>query len=282
MAAVLIYGASALCSALVWRKGFREDSRWNYLLVLAGFVFHTAAMVKRGLVGSKCPIYNLFEATVFVLWTLLAAYLVLGLWKRWRFLAAFASPVLFGAGVFALMPALDPPHTGRMVLTGVGPSLHATLSLLSYGAFGLSALSGVVFLVQERDLKRRRLRAILSLLPPMDRLERVVGGAMAAGFGLLTLGLVTGFVGLKHLDGRGHFQDPKVLWSVGVWILYGVVMYLRWRKAHRGRRLALAAAGSFAFVLLTFWGTNLMSTIHNPAAPQAPRPAAPAAAVPAP
>ena len=42
----------------------------------------------------------------------MAAYLVIGLLPRLRFLGAFASPVLLAIGVFALMPALDPPHGG--------------------------------------------------------------------------------------------------------------------------------------------------------------------------
>ena len=265
--AVIVYGLSALCCALVWRKGFREDSLANYLLVLAGFLFHTTAMFMRGFSLSKCPIYNLHEATVFATWALLAAYLMLGLWPRWRFLLAFTSPILFAAGVFALMPNLDPPHTSSLVLTGVGPSLHATLSLLSYGAFALSAVSAMMFLMQERDLKQHKLRALLSLLPPLERLDRVVSRSLVAGFVLLTLGLLTGFAGLKHLTEKWSLDDANILWSVLVWFLYGSLLLLRWRFAHRGRRLAFGSIGCFTFVFLTFWGTNLLSSIHNPAVP---------------
>ena len=265
--AVMVYGLSALCCTLVWRKGFREDSLGNYLLVLVGFLFHTTAMFMRGFSLSKCPIYNLHEAIIFATWTLLAAYLLIGLWQRWRFLLAFTSPILFAAGVFALMPPLDPPHTSNLVLTGVGPSLHATLSLLSYGAFALSAVSGRMFLMQERDLKQHKLRALRSLLPPLERLERVVARSVVTGFVLLTLGLLTGFAGLKHLTEKWNLDDAKILWSVLVWLLYGTLLVLRWRFAHRGRRLAFGSIGCFTFVFLTFWGTNLLSTIHNPSSP---------------
>src|SRR6185295_3487420 len=46
----------------------------------------------------------------FAIWTILAVYLVVGVWSRLRFLGAFASPVVFAIGVFALMPGLDPQH----------------------------------------------------------------------------------------------------------------------------------------------------------------------------
>jgi uncharacterized membrane protein YbhN (UPF0104 family) len=60
-------------------------------------------MIKRGFSLERCPVHNLFEATMFVMWTMVAAYLVFGIWSRLRFLGAFASPVLFAIGVFALL-----------------------------------------------------------------------------------------------------------------------------------------------------------------------------------
>jgi hypothetical protein len=38
---------------------------------------------------------------------------------------------------------------------------------------------------------------------------------------------------------------------------------LRWRCARGGRSFAWGAVVVFAFVLLTFWGTNLLSTLHH-------------------
>ena len=49
-----------------------------------------------------------------------------------------------------------------------------------------------------------------------------------------------------------------------VWLLYLGLIIMRWRFSQSGRRFALSAIGSFAFVLLTFWGTNVLSPLHNP------------------
>ena len=49
------------------------------------------------------------------------------------------------------------------------------------------------------------------------------------------------------------------------------LLLCRWRRGWFGRRFALGAVGAFAFLILTFWGTNLLSTIHNsPAAARSP------------
>ncbi|MEK7684204.1 MAG: cytochrome c biogenesis protein CcsA [Verrucomicrobiota bacterium] len=261
--AVIIYGLSALYSVFLWRKGFREDNRVNYCLLLLGFGFHTIAMGQRGFSLQHCPLTNIYEATTFVIWTIVTSYLVLGAWSRLRFLGAFASPVLLGMGVFALMPALDVHGTKPEVARGF-VSLHAALILLSYGAFGLSSVAALMYLTQEHDLKFHKLRAVFSLLPPIQRLELVIGRLLLAGFILLTAGLSLSPVLLKHRDGVFFKADPKILWSIFVWLVYVGLLLMRWRFAQGGRRFAWGAVGSFSFILLTFWGFNLLSSVHHP------------------
>src|SRR5438132_11430808 len=95
LAAVMVYGLSAIYSVFLWRKGFRQHDRVNYGLLLLAAVFHTTAMFKRGFSFDRCPVNNLYEATLFLLWTIVATYLVVGLWPRLRFLGAFAAPFWF-------------------------------------------------------------------------------------------------------------------------------------------------------------------------------------------
>lgn len=265
MLAVIFYGLSMVYSVFLWRRGFRQDNRVNYLLLLAAFALHTTAMIKRGLSLQHCPVSNLYEATTFVTWTIVAVYLVVGLWARLRFLGAFASPVLFGVGVFSLMPGLDAHGANRAEFANISTSLHAALLSLAYGAFGLSSVAALMFLTQERNLKLHKLKAIFSLLPPIERLEAVVGRMLLAGFVLLTLGLAAGAYDLARVGRSEAYRgDPKILWSVLVWMLYLGLVLMRWKFAQGGRRFALGAIGSFVFVLLTFWGVNLLSPLHNP------------------
>lgn len=260
--AVGVYGLSMIYSVFLWRKGFRKDSHVTYFLLLAAFGLHTTAMVMRGLALRRCPVTNLYEATTFAMWTIVALYLVIGVWSRLRFLGAFASPVLFAIGVFTLMPSLDSPRDATTV--NVWISAHAALASLSYGAFGLSAAAALMYLTQERNLKFHKLRAILSLLPPIQRLEAAVGRLLVTGFVLLTVALMIGAFDLGHtLNPQAYRGDPKIVWSALVWLLYAGLVVMRWKFAQGGRRFALGAIGSFVFVLLTFWGSNLLSPLHN-------------------
>ncbi len=259
--AVFVYGISTLYSVFLWRKGFRQDNWVNYFLLLFALGLHTTAMAMRGFDLKHCPVNNLYEATTFILWTIVAAYLVLGIWSRLRFLGAFASPIIFAMGVFALMPSLDPPHGAAPQFSGADLSLHASLVLLAYGAFGLAAVAGIMFLSQEHDLKFHKLRAMLSFFPPIQRLELVTTRLVLAGFILLTVGLCVGAC-LPHHN-YFYYQDPKVLWSGFLWFIYLGLLISHWRFAQSGRRFAVGVIGAFAFLILTFWGTSLLSPLHH-------------------
>ena len=77
------------------------------------------------------------------------------------------------------------------------------------------------------------------------------------GFGLLTTGIV--------VSAAYHFQpgkstslgDPMVLWVMGMWVVYLVLLVLHGRHAQGGKRTAWGALGGFLFMMLTLWGAFL-------------------------
>ena len=259
---VILYGVCSVHFLFLWRKGFRQDDRLSYVILLVAFVCHTLAMVKRGFSLSRCPVNNLYEAIAFVLWTIVACYLVVGLWPRMRFVGAFASPILFAAGVFALFPELDTAGAHPDLAKG-WLSFHAAVILLAYGAFGLASVAGLMYLTQEHNLKFRKVRAVLAMLPPIERLERVIARMLAAGLALLTIGLAVGSLSVRGRHEDFTMWDAKVIWSALVWFLYLGLLIRHRLYAQGGRWFAWGAVLSFAFVLLTFWGTNMMSPLHQ-------------------
>ena len=262
--AVVGYGFSSAYSVFLWRKGFRTDDRVNYFLLLAAAALHTAAMFQRGFSIAQCPVNNLYEATVFIAWTIAAAFLAVGIFRKLRFLGAFASHVLFFIGVFALMPALDPPPAASPNFSNGLTSLHAALILLSIGSFGLSAVAAVMFLTVENDLKLHKLRAVFSRLPPIQRLERVMSNLLVVGVSLLTTGLAFSPPLLKQKYGVWFKNDPLLDYSIFIWLFYLALLVARWKFAQGGRRFAWLTLGSFIFILLTFWGFLLLSPVHRP------------------
>src|SRR5204863_7869648 len=87
---------------------------------------------------------------------------------------------------------------------------------------------------------------------------------LLTGFLLLTAGFAIGVFTLKETHGVYLMRDLKIFWSGLVWVGCLGLLVSRWWFAQRGRRLAWGVVGMFGFVLLTFWGSNLLSGIHNP------------------
>jgi ABC-type uncharacterized transport system permease subunit len=260
--AVIFYGLSTVYSVFLWRKGFRRDEWLNYILIAGGVALHTLAMIKRGMTLHSCPVNNLYEAITFLLWALGMACLVYSLLPRFKFLAAFTAPVLFTVGVFALMPGLDPPHGPKPEFSGGLRSLHAATSLQAYGAFGLAAVAAVMFLVQQHDLKAHKIRALLSLLPSIQRLGLITSRLVAVGFALLTIGLAAGSR-LPRPAGDHYLSDPKVLWSALLWLVYLEALVAYKFFGRTTRRFCIGVIVAFIFLLLTFWITNLDSPLHH-------------------
>jgi ABC-type uncharacterized transport system permease subunit len=198
---------------------------------------------------------------VFIVWTMVGAYLVMSLWGRIRSFGTFVAPVVFGVGLFALLVPPDEVANYRGGLV----SAHVALIALAYGAFGLGSVAAAMYLVQDRNLKFHKLRAALSFLPPIQRLESIMSGLLTAGLALLTAGLCFAPLLVKQEEVAASLtRDPKIMWTAFVWLVYLVLVVLRWGFRQRGKRLAWGAVASFAFLMLTFWGFNLLSPIHNP------------------
>jgi ABC-type uncharacterized transport system permease subunit len=261
--AVIVYGIGMLYSTFLWRRGFQRDNWIHYSLLATAFALHTVAMAKRGFSLNQCPVNNLYEATAFVLWTIAAGNLALGLLPKLRFLGVFTSPLLFGVGLFALWPELDTKYIDNQPnFSSDWFSLHVPIILLGYGAFGLSATAGSMFLTQERNLKSHRATALFALLPPIQRLEKIITATLAIGLALLTVGVGIGAAFVE--SSTAFWSDSKTIWSFLVWAMYGGLLLSHLRFDQRGRRYAWSAIVAFGFVILTFWGTNLLSDIHNP------------------
>lgn len=262
---IAAYGVATFHGVFLWRRGLPRGAWMSYGLVAAGFAPHTAALVGRGFSLNQCPVTNLFEAVMFVTWVMVGAYLLGGWWDRLRSAGLLLAPVVAAAGVFALQPPLDRSNPGFEV-EHAALSFHVTLVLLAYAAFGVASLAGGLYLIRESteagasDSPRRW----PSPLPSGDRLERVLGRSLSVGLILLTGGLVMSFGLMRERYGVLARPDPKIAWSIFVWLVYLglVVAQLQFRPAVR--RVAWGAVGGFAFVVLTFWGTNLLSPIHHP------------------
>jgi len=231
-------------------------NRWAFLLIALAFALHTLFLHQRGEAIGHCPITNLFETLAFFSWSLVLTYMVVGSAYRMSILGAFTAPVVFLINFFALAAPIDLPKV--MPHLGWQLELHATLALLGLGVLGIAALAGVVYLIQERQLKRHVLTSWFYTLPNVGRLELVQQRVLVWGFLIFSAGALLGFF-IPH---RGPDDWVKIAWSAGVWCLYAALVGVLALGRLSHKKTALLSVAGYVFILLTFWGINSLSEAH--------------------
>ena len=132
---------------------------------------------------------------------------------------------------------------------------HAAIAILAFGAFALAFVTSAMYLFQERQLKTRRLSPSFLLLPSIEKLDVINFRLLLMGFVMLTVGMIGGMISYRIV---GHWTMPKIAWAVAVWLVYGALVLARGLWTVRGRKVALGSMASFTFMLIGFWGVNLL------------------------
>lgn len=229
-----------------------RPSRANFFSILAGFLLQSTFLYLRGEQVGRCPLTSLFEVLIFLSWAMVLFYLVVGPAYRLSLLGAFTSPLVFIFQMIALLAVKDTPSQIK-VAPNPWMELHAAASIVAYGAFALACVAGVMYLAQERQLKTHNIHSIFYHLPPIHDLAIANGRLILTGFGLLTIGIAAGL-----MIGQIQSHAVKIAWSVGVWMLYGLIFGLS--KGHRlsPRRVAWLSVGAFTATLITLSGISFI------------------------
>jgi len=260
--AVGLFAGATVQGAFLWRTGFDRDSDSLWWILLAGELALTGALWIHGWTAGHCPVGNIFEAAAFFAWALGMIYLVTARFFRIIPLAVGVAPILLGLTLFGM------EAWTRTIKEAIGApglrSLHITLSILAYGAFGIAAVAAALYLLQSHELRSDLWRALRARLPSLSRLQQTCMIHMTVGWILFTLGIGIGSLWAWTESRPLSFTDAKVLWSLAVWCGYGGLTLLAWRRRQFGRREMTGVLLAFLFVGMTFWWTSLLSPLHRP------------------
>src|SRR5437764_11473176 len=234
------------------RDGVFRPRRFNFVTIAVGFVFQSAFLSIRGHALGRCPITNLFEVFIFLAWSLALIYLLIGPAYRLSLMGAFTAPLVLLIQSFALLVPIDIPHPFRLA---VNPWLefHASMSMIAYGAFALACVAGVMYLVQDRQLKCHQIHSIFYRLPPLTNLFDAITRLLWLGFALYTAGLISGFFT------GGPLPRLKMICAFAVWLFYGAILQGRHSHWFAPKRVAELCILAFSAAVSVLWAINFVS-----------------------
>ena len=224
-------------------------------LLVGGWFFQMAGLYVRGLAVGGCPLGNKFEIIQFVAWSAMVLYFFVGAAFRLSLLGLFtAGYAATLALVSLLVPHWDLARGAKIFGNNPWIELHAALAVFSYGVFGLLALTSIMHLLQNWSLKHKRLNGLFWFLPSMVQLGQINYRMLALGVLLLTFSLGVGAAWwLRDTDSVGY---PKLIVTLGVWLVYLVVLLLRWRTRLVSVRFAWVCVVMFSVALLSLGLVN--------------------------
>ncbi len=157
--------------------------------------------------------------------------------------------LLLGVDVFAA-----PPTSPETIDWHI--KLHVTVALLAFSVLSIAAVFAILLAIQERALRHRQFGHWLQALPPLTLTETLLFRLIGAGFVLLTLTLLSGILFVDNLFGQ-HLVHKTVL-SIVAWLVFGTLLWGRWRHGWRGSRAVNLTLTGMVILLLAFFGSKFV------------------------
>jgi ABC-type transport system involved in cytochrome c biogenesis permease subunit len=256
--AVALYGAAeaASISGLV-----RHPARSSLAsgLVGAGAVLQFVDLETAGRALHSVP-YRTFGGSLSLFgWLLGVSYLILLLRHRERAIGPFLIPFVI---VFSLAGLLIPERgvPPTPATQGVLFALHVTFAMLGYAAFTFSFVLSILYLIQNRQIRRGQTGLLFSRLPALE----VIGGmnrtSVSVGLAALAASILFGVVWANRV--WSTLADPKILFALLTVALYGFLLWME-RRGWKGPRVAVLSILGYALVLFSYTVVNLyLSPAH--------------------
>jgi ABC-type uncharacterized transport system permease subunit len=241
--------------------GKEAAGKWATVLMFLGLAAHYLALLMRAKGTHSVPYHDLQGSMSLFGWLLAVTYLCLEIYHRQRSVGAFVLPIIL---VFFFTSYFVPDHPSPpSAAHGVVFALHVTLSILSYAAFALSCVLSLIYLAEQRFLRKRKLADAVWRLPPLELLDRMSRTSVLLGLITITVGTALGYWAVDRQPGQPAFFDPKYVWTLLVLVLYLAYFQLARTTAWRGARASMLCVFNFVLVVLSFTVVNIFFSQHH-------------------
>lgn len=235
-----------------------------FILVVAGFIFHTSGLAIRWIVSGRAPWSNGYESMIYIAFTSALAGLI---FTRKSYGGLAATMVLAGTILLvAKLSYLDPEITPLVpVLRSYWLTIHVSLIAGSYGFLMLGALIGMINLILFMFLSNNNRERIKLVVQEMSYISEIT---LIGGLVMISIGTYLGGVWANESWGRYWGWDAKETWALVTILVYAFILHMRIIPKLNGLYIYnLAKLFGWASVIMTYFGVNYyLSGLHSYAA----------------
>ncbi len=259
--------ASVLAIILLVRPAHFSD-RWTVLFASLGAIALGVALLCSGLKSGEVPLFGRFEAITCYCIAVTVAYIHISTRDSMRGLSAFLLPYVTALLIFASSATPGAVHDlPNFNLTWL--ALHVATAFFGYGFFTVGSALAVSYLMQDFNLKHKRLGHVFDRLPSLETADRAMRRQIKVAFTLFTVSVLMG-VRLTHIAEwqTKLLTDPKIVTVLLTWVLYaGLLVFCAYSHRH-GKKIAQVTVLGLILVLFSFLGIHaLADSAHDFATP---------------
>jgi HemX protein len=260
---IIIYALSVLLFFIDFLQNNRKAGKAAFWLLSIVWVLQAFYLAWLMIETGRFPILNIAEGLYFYAWVLVTLSFLLTQWLKIEFIVFFTNVI--GFSMMALH-TFTPSETQSAAVSGQLTSelliIHITMAILSYGAFSLSFVFSLLYLLQYNLLKKKKWGKRLRRMEDLSKLDQMSYVMNMVGVPILLLSLILGviwaYVSLENL----YWFDPKVLGSMVMLLLYSWYLYIRLIKELQGKVVAFWNTASFLVLLINYFLLGSLSRFH--------------------
>jgi ABC-type uncharacterized transport system permease subunit len=222
---------------------------------LAGLIVNISGFIIMWNKSGGIPTSSLQNVFQILIISIIVIYLILYLKFKRSMLAFFILPIAIIIGVltFALK--------GATVQTGFTNSfwlyLHLPLTIIGSALFMISAITGLMYVMQERQLKNKTFGKIFHRFPPLNVLNQLNDTTLITGFAFFTSGLIAGIIwALVEYSGIFTFT-PKLIFGFITWTIFGIILLIKHTKGLSPNNTAIWSIVGFISIIITYFAVAL-------------------------
>jgi len=249
-------GLYILASVCLYLSIGQQSKRWRLVSMIscfAGAAAHTLAQSEHWLLLATpdVSIQNLLSLCALVIVLMLC-------------ISVFSRNSLYDASLVVLpltvailvLEWLIPSHSLLLKDTSFGTDLHIVSSVLAFGVLSIAGVYALFVAIIDHFLRHHHLNPLVKSLPALETLERLLFQLIALGFVLLTVSLVSGIAFIEDLFAQ-HLVHKTIL-SIMAWLVFGLLLWGRWRHGWRGRNAVRLTLAGIILLLLAYFGSKLV------------------------
>lgn len=258
--ALLLYLGASGTLAASFAGGRVAVPRTGAALIAGGMAVHAAALITFTAEYAELPLVGL-APSLSTLAFLITLFLFATTFARESrpvgiVLLPLVSILLAIALIIGITPAGPPP-----AFRGVWFSFHVLLAFIGYAGLAVAFAAGLLYLLQFRELKGKRLGRVFRFFPSLPTLDTLGRRGVAIGFPALSGALLLGWAWTVRFRNTFAVDNPEVIWGVLTWLTFAVLVAVRYSKApNTERRAAFASVIGFIVVVVSYLVLRLFVT----------------------